>query len=178
MSVIDSFANRIAVSIKKTNPEKTHSVEVMTFALIILINGLVSFSLAMLIGIITGYFLATLLAIVAFVLLRMCSGGYHFQSSVSCTIVSIAIFVLIPHIPMNYMWFLVLTGCSLMLILLYAPAQIEQHSNIPKKYYPLLKCIAFVLVCMNLVFQSPVLTLAFFGQALSLIYVKRKEGDT
>src|SRR5690554_2422168 len=113
MNTIDVLARRIAVSIKNTNPEKTHSVEVMTFALIILMNGLLSFSLALLIGAITGKAYMTLIAIIAFVLLRFCSGGFHFQSSMACTIVSCAIFAIIPHIPVNYEWFLILTGLSL-----------------------------------------------------------------
>jgi accessory gene regulator B len=173
--MLDSLANRIAISIKNANPEKTNSVEVLTFALILLINGLTSFAIALFIGALTGKFLLTALAIVSFVLLRFCSGGFHFQSSVTCTWVSSALFIIIPHIPINHTWVQILTVLSLLLILVYAPARIEQHSNIPRKYYPLLKCIALVLVGMNVIIQSPILTLAFFGQAVLLIHIKRKE---
>lgn len=46
MNVLDSLSNRIAIAIKNANPEQTHSVEVLTFALILLINGLTSFAIA------------------------------------------------------------------------------------------------------------------------------------
>ncbi len=175
MNVLDTLANRIAISIKKANPEQTHSVEVLTFALILLINGLTSFAIALFVGALAGKLLLTALGIMGFVLLRFCSGGFHFQSSITCTIVSSAIFIVIPHIPLNDTWGLVITILSLILILIYAPARIEQHSNIPKKYYPLLKSIAFVLVSMNFVIQLPVLTIAFFGQAVLLIHLKGEE---
>lgn len=177
MNVIDSLAGKIAVSIKNTNPEKTNSVEVMKFSLIILLNGFITLGSAILIGSLAGNASVTFLAFVAFVVLRICSGGFHFQSSITCTIVSTILLISIPFIPLNYLWLQVLTWISLFLVLVYAPARIQEHSNIAKKYYPILKCIALLIVGSNLIFRSEVIAIAFFVQSLTLIHSKRKEVD-
>lgn len=174
--MIDGLAAKLANGIKKTNPEKTASVEVMQFALIILINGLITFVLALLIGFLTGKFVETVLILLAFILLRFVTGGFHFDSSIKCTVVSTGLAILLPHVPITFQMLNLLLGVlSLILILMYAPANIEGHTRIPPKFYPHLKVIALILVSSNFIIGSPSLSLGFFVQSLTLVnFTKRR----
>jgi accessory gene regulator B len=67
---------------------------------------------------------------------------------------------------------MIFTAVSLILILIYAPSGIERQSRIPRKYYPLLKLISFLLVASNLLIQADVLSVTFLIQALLLIKIR------
>lgn len=89
---------KIVEFIKKSNPEQTHSIEIMHYALSIIMNTLLIIMTSLCIGGLTGQLKETFLALFSFILLRMSSGGVHLKSARACNIVSIFICSLIPHI--------------------------------------------------------------------------------
>lgn len=167
--VIDYLANRIAQTIKKINPEETASVEVMKFGLAVLLNGSFILILSLLIGIGTGQFVGTLQVLTALALLRSVSGGYHLPTSEWCIVASTAVITIIPHLPINSQWCILLTVSSLVLVLLFAPSKIENQTRIPRKYFPLLKVIAALMVISNFFIMSSTVAAAFFVQSVLLI---------
>jgi accessory gene regulator B len=166
--MIDTLAEKMALSLKKMNVDETASVEVMKFSLIAILNAASILILTATAGYITGKPWDTFLALTAFAVLRMFSGGYHLHSSDLCVAVSTLLFAAIPHIPMNTMAVFVLNGVSFILVFLFAPSRIENQTRIPPKYYPLLKIISALLVAVNFYLLSPAIALSFSVQALSL----------
>lgn len=167
--IIDKMSEKIALTFKRINPEETASVEVMKFSLALILNFAFIFLFSSIIGLLLGTFWATLLSLFAFGMLRFVSGGVHLPVSEYCVAVSTAIFVIIPHLPINDMWCIILNIVSLVLVLLFAPSRIENQSRIPRKYYPMLKVIAAVMVALNFWFMSGVLAITYFIQSTLLI---------
>lgn len=171
--MIEGLAERIAVSIKRANEQQTVSVDIMKFSLIILLNTVLIIVLIVICGFITGKLTETLLAFLSFAGLRIVSGGFHFKSAISCTIASTLLFAAIPHIPITMNQSIGMLLISLLLVGIYAPSNIEGHSRIATEKYPLLKGISLIIVGLNFIWLHPILTKAFFAQALLLIKWRR-----
>lgn len=170
--MIDAIALKIATTLKRANEEETPSIEVMKFALIIVLNTLMTVLLSLFFGWITGKFLETLTVMFCFVLLRFFSGGLHLKSAVNCTISSTLTIVLIPHIPLTDLISYIMVAISLFLILLFAPSDIR-HSRLPEKYFPVLKFISLAVVLGTVFFSLHLLSLTYFVQSVSLIRFKK-----
>lgn len=171
--LIEAIANRIAIKLKEANPEETASIEVMKYALFGILHNTVTLATAFLVGLVLDQFFDTFIAAVSFMLLRLVSGGYHFKTPLSCLIFSASIFVIIPLIPTSEISLFLLNILSLLLVILLAPSNIREHIRIPEKYFPLFKVISIVLVISSFFVNSPIITLAFFMQALTLITKRR-----
>lgn len=173
--MIETMAERLAVWIKNANEKDTASVEVLKFALIIVINFLIPCTSALVIGAILGKPAETALAILAVVLIRAISGGYHFRSSAVCSIVTAIVMIVPPHIPLPDEWNLYITLFCLVLFAIFAPANMKGYARMPEKYFPLLKIASLLVVGSNLIWQSPILSIIFFIQAISLLVPNKKE---
>lgn len=168
MSILDNAAASIARSIRK-NYKDSGSEEVLTYSLIILLNGISIVFIVSMVGLVTGHFLESITALFVYALLRYFSGGVHLNSSITCIVVSTILLISIAHVPLSY-WHtgLLMNITSLIIILLLAPKGLENVSRISPKYYPLLKLISAAIICSNFLLHSDVLTLAFFTQAVLL----------
>jgi accessory gene regulator B len=170
--MIESFAERIAISIERLNDGKKVSVPVMKFAIISVFTTSLTILLTLLFGLITRHFWPTVLAMVSFAVLRNLSGGYHFKSPMVCVVASTAVLVAIPLIPVSDPFILILTGISAVLTAIFAPARLAGTTRIPQRYFPLMKWAAVAVVVCNFLLQSPVLALTFFIQSISLLPLK------
>ncbi|NDI36773.1 accessory gene regulator B family protein [Chengkuizengella sediminis] len=167
--MVEALAFRIAKSIKDVDPKNTASIEVMKFALVVLIDGFLVFSISLIISIILNQTVLTMLGLFSFVILRYITGGYHFKSALACSITSIIMVVLIPFISITGWMYELFAGLSILLILIFAPANLEGRTRIPKKFYPYLKLTAIVLVVSSYIIKSDPITLAFLIQSITLI---------
>lgn len=167
--ILDKVSGKIALTFKRINPEETASVEVMKFSIALILNLVSIVILSGVVGFFLGTLGATMFSLFAFALLRFFSGGVHLPVSEYCIAVSTAIFVIIPHFPVNERWCIIFTFISVVLVLLYAPSRIEQQTRIPEKYYPALKVISACIVAANFWLRSDILALTFFVQAVLLI---------
>ncbi|MNO40329.1 putative regulator protein [compost metagenome] len=160
---------KIVEVIKKSNPEETHSIEVMHYALSIILNTLLIIVTSLCIGGLTGQLKETFITLFSFILLRMSSGGVHLKSARSCNIVSIFICTVIPHITYlihnHILW---INLFSLLVMILCAPNP-DANAQIPKEWYLGLKIISIILVSMNFWILSPVIGLAFLFQSFTVI---------
>lgn len=168
------LANKIAVSIKNANPDQTASIEVMRYALEILLNTLFIVLMSGLIGILLGTAGETLLFLGSFIVLRLCSGGFHLRTAAACNFATIALSTILPYaIEPNGTWAFALTLISGFILLWFAPNP-DPHSQIPKRLYTPLKIASLLLICIILVVPSSVIALAFFVQALTVIPWQRR----
>lgn len=170
--IVERAANRIAEAIHSRDPEPTSSVAVLRYGLIIIMNTVLTVSLSLFGGALTGNFAATALFLGVFSLLRSISGGYHFNVSWKCTLLTVSTAVILPHVPISFTLHLILGGLSLLLFLIYAPSNLAKQSRIPEVYYPYLKVVSVAFVIVGLWMQRDVITLAILVQAISLVNVK------
>lgn len=172
--MIEAMALRIAKAIKQAAPENTASVEVMKFSLEGVLQTLLTVFFIGIVGQVTGTLAITMAGIAAFVILRFFSGGLHLRHAMHCSLFSTILLSAAPHIPLTHNWTLAVTSGNLLLILIFAPSNIEGHARIPKKYFPLLKLISALIICTNFVFLSSTLAVAHFFQAISTITLKKE----
>ncbi|MFB9753712.1 accessory gene regulator ArgB-like protein [Paenibacillus hodogayensis] len=166
--IVEAWSEKIALHIKKANEEETVSIEVMKFALIILINFMIPVCISLLIGLITGKLMATSISILAFVLLRMASGGFHFQSPIVCMISTTIVTAAPPHIALSHIFIYIFTAISLLLVLIKAPSNLKGYNRMPERFYPYLKLVSAILVCINFIFVSSSVAVVFLIQGILL----------
>ncbi|QHW34135.1 hypothetical protein GZH47_27300 [Paenibacillus rhizovicinus] len=153
--------------------ENAPSVPVITYAFEILTNTFSAAFAGLIIGAITGEFLHTLYGLLVLVVIRYISGGYHLKSSLWCVAASTFVVAAIPHVPVHSASIPYLTGFSVIMMLIFAPANYDKYATIPKRYYPLLKVLAAALVATNFIFSSEIMTVVFAVQSVLLLF---KEG--
>lgn len=172
--MVERLALRIAEAIKKAEPEKTASVAVMKYALESILHTSITIGIIAIIGAITGKLGITMIGLGAFIFLRYFSGGLHLNKAIHCSIVSTILVSIAPHIPLSEMGIYVVASISVIIILIFAPANIDEHARIPLKYHPFLKLISAAIVSVNFLFINSTLAMVFLIQAITTINIKRR----
>lgn len=167
--MIEVMSNRLAVKLKKINPEETASIEVMSYALQGILHNLITIVTALAVGSIFQQFWETFFAAICFTVLRLVSGGYHFKSALACFIVTASVFIAIPFVDVSHSVLLAMNVASLLLAAIYAPSNIKGHVRVEEKYFSVFKVISMGLIAINFIYLTPIITVTFFAQALSLI---------
>jgi len=172
--MIETWAERLAISIKNANEKDTVSVQVMKYALTIVINFLIPYSMALVIGWLTNMFLETLVAVATLIAVRASSGGYHFRSTTACTIATAMVSVIPPHIYLSYEWTIYLTAIGFVLFALYAPANIKGYARMPEKYFPVMKWVSVIIAGSNFFIESPIIAIILLLQGVSLLFPNKE----
>ncbi len=172
--MVETVALKIANALKKIEPEKTASIEVMKFALEAIINAFITIFFIAIIGLVTGKPVATLIGFVGFAILRFFSGGLHLKSAVHCSIVSAILISVAPHIPLSTNLVLTIGIVTLIIIIIFAPSNIEGHARIPSQYFFVLKLISLFIVATNFYFMNSTICIVFAIQAITIIELKRR----
>lgn len=172
---MNSIANRIAVSIKKANPQETHSVEVMEYSLGIILNTLLIIVSTAIIGLFLGRFADCMIFLLCFCVLRLSSGGLHLRTALACNIVTILLSTVLPSfitLSNSELW--IANVVSLIIITVFAPNP-DKNARIPTSIYPLLKLVSIAMVSSNFFLQSTVVGLGFLVQSLTVIpWIRRR----
>lgn len=170
---MNTLSHRLAAAIKQANPEETSSIEVMQYALSIILNSLLIVTFSLLIGWFTGEISNTAIALSSFAILRFFSGGRHLKTAAACNFFSITLCTLLPHLAPSItdtLW--VFNVVSLILILAFAPNP-DVNAQIPLHWYPWMKLISVLMVAANFFIASSVIGLAFVVQSLTVITLKK-----
>ncbi|WP_430039569.1 accessory gene regulator B family protein [Paenibacillus ehimensis] len=165
MRIVESVAERVAIYI--SDQPGSSSVAVLKYGLVTLINFILTILIVLSITTITGDLISGLIAIIGFPILRYVTGGLHLKSAILCNLVTSFFMLLSVYLYIDY-WYngFILTLISMLILFIFAPSGIKR-SNLGRQYYPLLKISAVLIVGTNLLFQSHVLALVFFIQALT-----------
>ncbi|WP_019909697.1 accessory gene regulator B family protein [Paenibacillus sp. HW567] len=169
------FSYKLAATIKRSNPQETSSIEIMQYALNIILNTLLIIITSLIIGWATGSLTDTAVSLFSFAVLRSFSGGLHLKTATACNIFSITLCTSIPHLSFlikDHLW--IYNAFSLFLMLLFAPNP-DANVQISQRSYPLMKLIAVLLVATNFFIHSSVLGLAFLAQSLTVIPLERRK---
>ncbi len=162
----------IAVWLKKANPEETASIEVMEYALSILINTSLIIIISLGIGYSTGKYGETALALFSFILLRFFSGGVHIRSSFGCMVTTIVLCSTIPRLPaLSKAEMIMFTLICILLLLWFAP-QVDSEAGFNPELKRLFKIVSICIVSSNFIFWSSIISVSFLIQCLTLIPIK------
>lgn len=174
MQVLDKVADQIAQSIHK-NAENPSSKAVLKYAVLNIIDTFIVFAVVLAICLATGHFWNGLIAVVAFPILRNYSGGMHLYSPRACNLLSAFLVILAAHATFSF-WIigLALNIVALVLVLIYAPANIRGYSRVDESAYGKAKLIATLIVSINFLIQSPILSAVFFLQSITLPHFSQK----
>ncbi|MGG1311912.1 MULTISPECIES: accessory gene regulator B family protein [Cohnella] len=171
--MIDFLASRMAVAIKRSAVDHPASVDVLTFSLIAILNGLSIVLITMAVSLFTGRPGEAATALAGYALLRQMSGGIHLKSGDLCVVVSVLGLTAMSFADFNGTAVAAMTGAAALLALAFAPSRIDGQTRIPRRYYPLLKVLSVLTVSSNFLIMSPVLAAAFLVQCLTLIRGRR-----
>lgn len=160
---------KLASRIKQSNPQETSSIEIMQYALNIILNSLLIISTSFLIGWLTGSLADTAVSLFSFAILRFFSGGKHLKTATACNIFSILLCSSIPHLSFLIKdHLLIINGLCIVIMLLFAPNP-DVNAQVSIRWYPWMKATSVTLVALNFFIHSPVLGLAFSAQSLTVI---------
>ncbi|OKP91362.1 accessory gene regulator ArgB-like protein [Paenibacillus sp. P32E] len=171
--MINVLALKIASKIKEAAPTHPASIAVLSFSLALLINAFAIVSLTVIIALFTNKVGAAITALLSFAVLRQLSGGIHLKSGMGCIALTTGIMTFISFTNPNQTSIFLLNITSVALVLIFAPSRIERQSRIPEKYYPHLKIVSALLVSMNFLISSPIVSVSFFIQSITLIKPRR-----
>ncbi|MGG1312854.1 MULTISPECIES: accessory gene regulator ArgB-like protein [Cohnella] len=169
--MIEVLALRLAQRLKNAEPERTASVDVMKYSLIILLNLFFTVLVIGLAGAITGKFGQTMLGLAAFMALKFVSGGAHLRTALQCSVLSVVCMAAAPHIPMTEEWVQGTIIASAVLLLLFAPSNLKGHTRIPERYFPLLKLASVLIVSLNFFWLSSTVAVAQLIQSATTIRI-------
>ncbi|MEB3100337.1 accessory gene regulator B family protein [Ferviditalea candida] len=174
MQVMDKVADQIARYVHK-NAENPSSKAVLKYAVLNIMDTIIVFAVVLAICLATGHFWNGLVAVTAFPILRNYSGGMHLYSPRACNVLSAFFVIAAAHVSFPF-WFvgLSLNLVSLVLVLIYAPANIRGYSRADESAYRKAKIIAALIVSANFLIQSPVLSAVFLLQSVTLPQISQK----
>jgi len=171
--MIESFADRWAASLKAASRSHPIPHEHLKYAITVWLNMSGVVILCAIGGALLGTIRETFIALGAFVPLRIVSGGYHFKSIESCTLLSALLFLSIPYVPF-FVDSLYISLIALMIVVWLAPRSTEKL-RLSSKYYPAMKAASILVICLNFFLDSYIVALSHLIQA-GLLTLVRKEG--
>ncbi|CAH1200619.1 Accessory gene regulator protein B [Paenibacillus plantiphilus] len=166
------LANNLAVRIHSANPHHSVSLPVQSYAIETIIVSTIITSVALLIGLLLEQALEVLSIIIVFPLLRFITGGRHFSSPTACIATTVIGFNVVPILAQyvhSTTAILILTIGSLLLCIIYAP----QGNRAIVKQHQIIKLAGGAIIAVNFIVMSPVLAIAFFLQAVTLIQFRK-----
>lgn len=175
--MVEKLAFRLAHWLKSEIPDHPYSEARLQFGFHLFLNMVLTLLAATVLGLLFGNYRETMQVLFAFGLLRMISGGFHFKSASVCIVVSAGVAALLPFVELSNFYINILNIANMVLTIIYSPSRIEEQTRIPAKYFPLLKTGSTMLVASNFLFQSQLLAITWFIQALSLIRLPAKGGE-
>ncbi|MNB91547.1 accessory protein regulator protein B [compost metagenome] len=171
--ILEELSKRIAIRIKKLDPEGPGSVEVLSYGIGLKLNLYFGIISTIVFGLLFSDILHSILALVSFMVLRKFSGGFHLPITV-CSIVTGLGAALIPLFTLSHVAILLLTGLSFLIALRYAPNNYEEIYNV--KFDAWSKWISLLIISSNLYLNSSILALSFMIQCLLLLPIYPRKG--
>lgn len=150
MSISKTLSTRCTNFIRKNTSTTEEDLEKIDYGLQVIIINIYHSILLFVIAYFLGIFMYTLIAFVFFAILRLFASGVHANSSLACCIVSSIFFFGNVYLSLNTTKNIVVISIvfliSLMLILLYAPADTEERPLMSKKLRKSLKLKSVLVV--------------------------------
>jgi accessory gene regulator B len=161
---------------KLSQYENMPEEDVMKYSIKFLLTNFLTILLIVSVGLAIERFYEVFLVAFSFALLRRFIGGYHIKSSELCVFASVALVTVLTLIGVSITEYSVFINIgSLLLVILYAPHNIDDTTLVNKKYFFLFKLIGFFLISINFYINNIYVSIGFFAEALTIIHFKGGE---
>ncbi|WP_164763005.1 accessory gene regulator B family protein [Paenibacillus humicus] len=144
-------------------------IGVIAYSLDIIANTVSITAATLAIGLMSGNLSGMMTCLGALAALRFVSGGVHLPTSAACIALSTAIITTIPYLPLSPGVNQTITAAAFIIVAVRATTNYDKHARIPRKYYPLMRIVACVIVASNFVIASDILALTYIVQAVTLL---------
>lgn len=175
------------MEIGKILPEKTElELKKVEYGISVFLYNLYKFPIVFFVAYLFGVLNLAIISFFIFAAIRMFAGGLHGRTSLECLIISTITFVVLPllseHIVLNTYFKIVLTIVSLLLFVLYAPADTEAKPFISKSFRKRMKkntlIVSFIMTVIGFVLKdstlSNVIFYSMFIEALNITPIAYK----
>lgn len=163
MNLTMALSERMARKTVEWNPSEARTHDALVYQYAVTLNLVSILGLSALTGIVIGKLPEVMTAAAGFMILRMFSGGFHFRSLDVCTLVTAAIFTVIPIIPISGEYVTGVTAAAFAIMAIKGPTNLRNP-----KVKRVFRAVACVIVAANFFVGSAVLAAAFLVQALLL----------
>jgi accessory gene regulator B len=145
--------SKICLKFVEENSTKTkEELEIIEYGINVLVINIVKLFILFLLSYILSVTIYTLIAVLSFAFVRLFASGVHAASSIKCTVTNILLFLgnvyLSLHISINNPIKIVILTLSLLLILLYAPADTEDRPLVSRKLRKKLKIYSILVILL------------------------------
>lgn len=130
--MFEKWAVAAANKIKEANPDETAPHDVLVFGFTILFNLFFTFFILLLLGFLFHIPFLVVQIFFSFIIVRILTGGSHFDQSLACSFVSIIFILLIIWLPISFASICLYFVLTVILILKYAPYY-EAHQVVHSK---------------------------------------------
>ncbi|WP_088104341.1 accessory gene regulator ArgB-like protein [Halalkalibacter urbisdiaboli] len=144
--MIEQFATKAAHKIKNMNPEETAPLDVLIFGFTILLNLVVTLSLILVTSLLLGKMLLAVQITLAFMVLRILTGGAHLDQSFACSLNSVCLVIAFLWLPVSQPFMLGYAALTLLFIISYAPYYEPHQMKHSAKWERKKKRVALVFV--------------------------------
>lgn len=171
--MINRLAQQTAIAIKNAVPNHPASVPVLKYALEAVYNTVFIIFFSLVIGVVTGRAMEVASVLICFATLRQITGGIHLRSNTLCVLISTAGSSALSFVHFGTTTIYIVSAIAAVLTFIYAPSRLNQHSRLPKQYYPALKYAGVGLIALTLFFQSAPVAASVLIQSFTLIKQRR-----
>lgn len=171
--ILEKLSRRIAIAIKKADPEGPGSVAVIEYSIGMKLNLFAGVLLTVIFGVLLNVLVQSIVALVGLIALRRFTGGLHLPITV-CSFVTAGLSLMAAITPLNHIFIFMLTLLGLVIVIFFAPSSLMNDSN--TEFHRFSKLIAAVLVCSNFALQSSTLALMFFIQSILILPIYSLRG--
>lgn len=136
--------------------DRKNDIEIVQYGMEVIIKGFIKVVTLVLIGLLVSNLSLLMCTTLAFILFRLVSGGFHFQSYMACflfSMVMLSTLSLLSETLSTYFlnWTLIIPSCSvlsLIILLVYRPLINQNRPYAEKNSVYLLLSIIYLAICM------------------------------
>ncbi|MFT8323182.1 MAG: accessory gene regulator B family protein [Bacillus sp. (in: firmicutes)] len=171
--MIERYAVVLAGKIKKWNPEETAPQDVLIFGFTIMLNLFSTMLLLFVAGFIIGKPFEVVAIAVSFMVMRLLTGGPHFNNAIVCSLCSTLLMIVGDYLPITYKTLIFYTIAAVFLFVRYAPFyepdQVVHTKSWERKKKNLAFCLLGFSSLLAFVFHFHVFLIGVFLQSVTII---------
>lgn len=167
--MLEAVSRHIASAIKKADPTGPASIDVMTYVISIRLNLYLTILFTMLGGLMTGHIIGSMFALGVLMISRKLTGGRHFSSLTICLLFTSSLCIIAPLISLALATNIAINIVAFVIFYIHAPSYFTSHEHEIRKNNTTYRLIICFIVAINIVFLSPILTIIFLIQSLSIL---------
>lgn len=174
--MIDSFATKVSTRLVEKFPDELPPLGITRYGIKFLISNVMPVIFLVIAGLLMNTLSDIVICYLAFSILRMVSGGYHAKNPEMCLVISTVLLISIAkfgHLLSDYL--LIMNILSLILVIVFAPSNIENQTKILQKHFKYLKIISITIILIGFLLDNYSISSSLLIQSLLLARLRGGE---